>query len=99
MDKEENITVGDLNCPLNTILDKKTSMLMPRKSVISILNSIQGDLDLINTSRVKIPIQKAIRVVKTAQRYFEQFNRDHYTMCCENSREMQSDVCRVFLLL
>jgi len=72
-DKEENLIVGDLNCPLlNTILDKKRSMLMPRKSVVSILNSIQGDLDLINTSRVKIPIQNAIRVVKTAQRYFEQ---------------------------
>jgi len=42
---EENIIVGEFNCPLNTILDKKGGILMLRKSVVSIVNSIQGDLD------------------------------------------------------
>ena len=67
-DEEENIIVGgDFNCPLNAILDKKGGILMPRKSVVSIINSIQGDLDLIDIWRVKNPTQKAIRGVKTPQ--------------------------------
>ena len=46
LDEEENIIVGgDFNCPLNAILDKKGGILTPGKSVVSIINSIQGDLD------------------------------------------------------
>ena len=57
---EENIIVGgDFNCPLNTILDKKGSILTPRKTVVSITNSIQGDLDLIDIWRVKNPNTKS----------------------------------------
>ena len=59
-DEEENIIVGgDFNCPLNTILDKKGGILTPRKSVVSIINSIQGDLDLIDIWRVKNPNTKS----------------------------------------
>ena len=47
LDEEENIIVGgDSNCPLNAILDKKGGILTPRKSVVSIINSMQGDLDI-----------------------------------------------------
>ena len=53
MDEEENVIVGDFNCPLNTNLDKKGGILTPRKSVVSIINSIQGDPDLIDIWRVK----------------------------------------------
>ena len=60
LDEEENIIVGgDFNCPLNTILDKKGGILTPRKSVVSIINSIQGDLDLIDIWRVKNPNTKS----------------------------------------
>ena len=59
LDEKENIIIGgDFNCPLNTILDKKGGILTPRKSVVSIINSIQGDLDLIDIWRVKNPITK-----------------------------------------
>ena len=69
LDEEENIIIGgDFNCPLNTILDKKGGILTPRKSVVSIINSIQGDLDLIDIWRVKNPdTKKAIRGVKIPQ--------------------------------
>ena len=60
LDEEENIILGgDFNCPLNTILDKKGGILTPRKSVVSIINSIQGDLDLIDIWRVKNPNTKS----------------------------------------
>ena len=59
LDEEENIIIGgDLNCPLNTILDKKGGILTPRKSVVSIINSIQDDLNLIDIWRVKNPNTK-----------------------------------------
>lgn len=59
LDEEENIIIGDFNCPLNTILDKKGGLLMPRKSVVSIINSIQDYLDLIDIWRVKNPNTKS----------------------------------------
>ena len=60
LDEEENIIIGaDFNCPFNTILDKKGGILIPRKSVISIKNSIQGDLHLIAIWRVKNPNTKS----------------------------------------
>ena len=34
--EEENIIVGgDFNCPLNTLLDKKDGIMIPRKSVVA----------------------------------------------------------------
>jgi len=60
LDEEENIIIGgDFNCPLNTILDKKGGILTPRKSVVSIINSIQDYLDLIDIWRVKNPNTKS----------------------------------------
>ena len=60
LDEEENIIVGgDFNCPLNMILDKKGRILTPRKSVVSIINSIHGYLDLIDIWRVKNPNTKS----------------------------------------
>ena len=62
LDEEENIIIGgDFNCPLNTILDKKGGILTLRKSVVSIINSIQGDLDLIDIWRVKNSITKSYK--------------------------------------
>ena len=48
-----------LKISFNTILDKKGGILTPRKSVVSIINSIQGDLDLIGIWRVKNPDTKS----------------------------------------
>ena len=60
LDEEENIIIGgDFNCPLNTILDKKGGIPTPRKSVVSIINSIQDYLDLIDIWRVKNPNTKS----------------------------------------
>ena len=62
LDEEENIIIGaDFNCPFNTILDKKGGILIPRKSVVSIKNSIQGDLHLIDIWRVKNPNTKSYK--------------------------------------
>ena len=60
LDQEEIIIIGrDFNYPLHTILDKKGGILTPRKSVVSIINSIQGDLDLTDIWRVKNPSTKS----------------------------------------
>ena len=49
LDEEENIIVGsDFNCPLNTLLDKKGGIMIPRKSVVPSIGCIQSELDLVD---------------------------------------------------
>ena len=53
-DEEENIIIGgDFNCPPNPILDKKGGLLIPRKSVITTIENLQEELDLVEIWRVK----------------------------------------------
>ena len=60
LDEEENIIVGgDFNCPLNTLLDKKGGIMIPRKSVVASIGCIQSDLDLVDIWRVKNPSSKS----------------------------------------
>lgn len=49
------------------VLDKKGGILMPRKSVVSIITRIQGDFDLIDIWRVKNSSTKSYTRVKTLQ--------------------------------
>jgi len=56
LDETENIVVGgDLNCPLNPVIDKRGGNMIPRQSVISIIEELQSELDLHDIWRVKNP--------------------------------------------
>ena len=60
LDEEESIILGeDFNCPINPVLDKKGGILLPRKSVISTIDCLCDDLDLIDIWRVKNPTTKS----------------------------------------
>ena len=60
LDEEENIIVGgDFNCPLNTPVDKKGGIMIPRKSVVASIGCIQSELDLVDIWRVKNPSTKS----------------------------------------
>ena len=56
LDEIENIIVsGDFNCPLNPVIDKRGSSLIPRQSVISTIEQLQSELDLHDIWRIKNP--------------------------------------------
>ena len=46
---------GDFNCPINPIIDKKGSLLTPRKLVVDSIKCFQDNFDLIDIWRVKNP--------------------------------------------
>ena len=55
-DEEENIIIGgDFNCPPNPILDKRGGLLILRKSVVTTIENLQEELDLVDIWRVKNP--------------------------------------------
>ena len=59
-DEEENIIIGgDFNRPPNPILDKKGGLLIPRKSVVTTIENLQEELDLVDIWRVKNPERKS----------------------------------------
>ena len=45
---------GDLNCPLNPIIDKKGSNLIPRQPVINTIEFLQSKLDLHEVWRMHV---------------------------------------------
>ena len=53
--------VAPLSCkhPLNPFLDKKGGILTPRKSVVKTIESLQGELDLVDIWRIKNPAKKS----------------------------------------
>ena len=58
-DEEENIIIGgDFNCPPNPILDKRGGLLILRKSVVTTIENLQEELDLVDIWRVKNPERK-----------------------------------------
>lgn len=59
LDTEENLIVGgDLNCPINPILDNSGGSLS-RKSVVASISCFQEDLDLVDIWRVKNPVSRS----------------------------------------
>ena len=60
-EKEDKIIIGgDFNCPPNPILDKKGGLLIPRKSVATIIENLKEELDLVDIWRVKNPERKSL---------------------------------------
>ena len=53
---EENIIVGDFNCPLDITLDKKGGLPIPQKYVITSVDELQSEFSLHNIWRLKNPI-------------------------------------------
>ena len=54
LDSEENIIIGgDLNCPLDTALDKKGGILTSRKAITSSIDCLQNELDVTDIWRIK----------------------------------------------
>jgi len=50
---------GEINCPLNPIIDKRGGNLIPRQSVINTIESLQSELDLHDIWRVKNPTKRS----------------------------------------
>ena len=60
LDSVDNIILGgDLNCPLNPLLDKKGGVMTKRKSVVSCVEDFKGKLDLVDIWRSKNPDLKS----------------------------------------
>ena len=60
LDSEDNIILGgDLNCPLDPLLDKKGGASTKRKSVISFVEDFKSKLDLVDIWRSKNPDAKS----------------------------------------
>ena len=60
LDSEENIILGgDLNCPLNSVLDKHGGIMIPRRATIDSIESLQTELDLVDMWRVKNPQKRS----------------------------------------
>ena len=56
LDEKENIIMGgDFNCPLNTLLDKKGEIMIPRKSDVASIGCFQSELELVDIWRVENP--------------------------------------------
>ena len=71
LDSEENIIIGgDWNCPLDPALDKKGGILTPRKAIISSIDCLQNELDLIDIWRIKNPGVKSFTCSQQRQKIF-----------------------------
>ena len=71
LDSQENIIIGgDWNCPLDPALDKKGGILTPRKAVISSIDCLQNELDLIDIWRIKNPGVKSFTWSQQRQKIF-----------------------------
>ena len=72
LDSEENIVLGgDLNCPLNPLLDKKGGIFITkRKLVTSCIDNFQGKLDLVDIWRIKHPDMKSFTWSQKSPRIF-----------------------------
>ena len=56
LDEIEDIIIGgDFNCPLNPVIDKRGGCMIPRQSVINVIEQLQSELDLHDIWRVKNP--------------------------------------------
>ena len=60
LDSVNNIILGgDLNCPVDPLLDKKGGAITKRKSVISCIVDFKSKLDLVDIWRSKNPDAKS----------------------------------------
>ena len=71
LDSVDNIILGgDLNCPLDPLLDKKGGASTKRRSVISRVEDFKGKLDLVDIWRSKNPDGKVLHGVKDLPQCF-----------------------------
>ena len=50
----------EIKCPLNPLLVKKGGILIPRKSVVKTIESLQDELDLVDIWRIKNSYKKKV---------------------------------------
>ena len=73
-DEEENIIIGgDFSCPPNPIVDKKGGLLIPRKSVVTTIENLQEELDLVDIWRLKNSERKSFTCSQNSPMIFLSF--------------------------
>ena len=93
LDEIEDIIVGeDFNCSLNPVVDKRGGSMIPRQSVINVIEQLQSELDLHDIWRVKNP---TIRSFTWSQSNPLVFSRLDY---CLISNSLSDNACNVDMI-
>ena len=92
-DDIENIIMGgDLNCPLNPIIDKRSGNLIPRQAVINTIELLQSELDLHDIWRVKNPTKRSYTWSQSNPLIFSRL--DYWLI----SNSLSDNVCHVDMI-
>ena len=92
-DDIENIIMGgDLNCPLNPIIDKRGGNLIPRQSLIKTIELLQSTLDLHDIWRVKNPTKRSYTWSQSNPLIFSRL--DYWLI----SNSLSDNVCHVDMI-
>ena len=92
-DDIENIIMGgDLNCPLNPIIDKRSGKLIPRQAVINAIELLQSEIDLHDIWRVKNPTKRSYTWSQSNPLIFSRL--DYWLI----SNSLSDNVCHVDMI-
>ena len=91
-DIESIIMGGDLNCPLNPIIDKRGGNLIPRQAVINTIEFLQSELDLHDIWRVKNPTKRSYTWSQSSPLIFSRL--DYWLI----SNSLSDNVCQVDMI-
>ena len=83
---------GDLNCPLNPIIDKRGGNLIPRQAVINTIKLLQSELDLHDIWRVKNPTKRSYTWSQSSPLIFSRLD---YRLI---SNSLSDNVCKVDMI-
>ena len=83
---------GDLKCPLNPIIDKRGSNLIPRQAVINTIELLQSELDLHDIWQVKHPTKRSYTWSQSSPLIFSRL--DYWLI----SNSLADNVCHVDMI-
>ena len=83
---------GDLNCPLNPIIDERGGNLIPRQAVINTIEFLQSELDLHDIWRVKNPTKRSYTWSQSSPLIFSRL--DYWLI----SNSLSDNVCQVDMI-